>query len=100
MSDAVGTWNATLESMIGTMQVRFVISESNGQLTGEASNDSETVPMLDLQQTGSALTWTQDVTKPMQLTLKFEAQLKGDSMTGTAKAGFLPGAKIVGQRSV
>ena len=68
-------------------------------MSGHASNDSETVPMLAIAQSGNTVTWTQDVTKPMQLSLKFEVTIDGDQMIGTAKAGFLPAAKIAGDRA-
>jgi hypothetical protein len=55
--------------------------------------------MLDIAQSGNTVTWTQDVTKPMQLSLKFEVTIDGDQMIGTAKAGFLPAAKIAGARA-
>jgi hypothetical protein len=34
----------------------------------------------------------------MKLTLKFEVDVDGDAMTGTAKAGFLPASKLHGSR--
>jgi len=45
------------------------------------------VEFLDAVAEGNKLTWTQVVTTPMKLTLKFDVDVDGDAMTGTSKAG-------------
>jgi hypothetical protein len=35
----------------------------------------------------------------MKLTLKFEVDVEGDSLTGTSKAGFFPASKVYGSRT-
>ena len=42
--------------MIGTMSVVFVFEEGEDGLSGHASNDSETVPMLAIAQSGNTVT--------------------------------------------
>ncbi len=44
------------------------------------------------------LTWLQNVTKPLRLSLKFEVVVRGDEMSGTAKAGLLPASRLTGVR--
>jgi hypothetical protein len=99
MTDFAGSWDATLMSPIGKMLVVFDISEENGVVGGVARSDAETVDILDAVAEGSRLTWTQNVTTPMRLTLKFDVTVEGDTMTGTYKAGVFPSSKVNAIRS-
>lgn len=54
--------------------------------------------MIDPAVQGSRLTWQLKVTKPMRLHLKFDVNVQGDRMSGTAKAGMLPPSKVAGER--
>jgi hypothetical protein len=81
------------------MAVVFDINEENGAISGTARSDAETVDFLDPVGEGNRLTWTQDVTTPMRLTLKFDVSVEGDTMTGTSRAGLLPASALQGSRS-
>jgi hypothetical protein len=94
-----GTWDVTIDTPIGKMAVVFDIKEENGAISGTARSDKESVELLDPVADGHRLTWTQNVTTPMKLTLKFEVDVEGDAMTGTSKAGFLPASKLHGSRT-
>ena len=99
MTDFAGSWNATLVTPIGTMIVVFDISETSGVIGGVAKSDAETVDILDAVADGNRLTWTQMVTTPMKLTLKFDVTVEGDTMTGGYKAGIFPASKVNATRS-
>jgi hypothetical protein len=99
MSIFAGTWDVTIDTPIGKMAVVFDISEDEGAIHGTASSDKETVEFLDAHSEGNRLMWTQSVTTPMKLTLKFNVIVEGDSMTGTSKAGILPASKVYGSRT-
>ncbi|MHB8380085.1 MAG: hypothetical protein ACYDB2_09265 [Acidimicrobiales bacterium] len=99
MTTFAGTWDVTIDTLIGKMSVVFDISELDGEIHGTARSDAETVEFLDTVAEGDRLTWTQLVTTPMKLTLKFEVDVEGDSMTGTAKAGPFPASPLYGSRS-
>ena len=81
------------------MAVTFEITELDGVITGVASSDAESVDFIGAVADGNRLTWTQAVTTPMKLTLKFDVTVDGDSMTGTSKAGILPASKVYGGRA-
>jgi hypothetical protein len=59
-------------------------------------------PMGDLDIAGSAignaLSWVTAITKPMSMKVGFEVRVDGDTLTGTAKMGFLGKAKLQGER--
>jgi hypothetical protein len=94
-----GHWDATIDSLIGQMAVVFEITEADGTIHGVARSDAESVDFLDPVADGNRLTWSQAVTTPMRLTLKFDVDVEGDIMTGTAKAGPFPAAQVRGTRS-
>ena len=98
VSDFVGSWNATLKTPIGVMAAVFHITEVDGVIGGVASTDAETVDILDAVAEGNRLTWTQMVTTPMKLTLKFDVTVEGDSMSGGYKAGMFPSSKVEATR--
>jgi len=89
----------TIATPIGKMAVVFHITEEDGVISGTASSDAETVDFLDAVADGNRLTWSQNVTTPMRLTLKFDVTVDGDTLTGTSKAGFFPASKVNGSRA-
>ncbi|MBB6734615.1 DJ-1/PfpI family protein [Cohnella zeiphila] len=93
-----GIWETTIATPIGKLPVQFRFYTEEGKLRGWASNGEEEVPLADLEIRDHVLTWSQRVTKPMRLNLKFEAAIDGDRMTGIAKAGVLPASKVTGAR--
>jgi hypothetical protein len=99
MTNFAGKWDVVLDTPIGKMEVTFDITETNGTIEGVAQSDKETVPFLDAVADGNRLTWSQAVTTPMRLTLKFDVTVDGDTMTGTSKAGILPTSKVSGTRA-
>jgi hypothetical protein len=99
MTVFAGTWDVTIDTPIGKMAVVFEISEQDGAINGIARSDAESVAFLDAVADGDRLTWSQEVTTPMKLTLNFEVIVDGDTMTGTSKAGFLPASPVYGSRS-
>lgn len=98
MTVFAGTWDATLITPIGTMLVVFDFTEGDGKIGGLAQSDAETVEILEAASDGNRLTWTQNVTTPMRLTLKFEVTVETDSMAGSYKAGFFPSSTVKATR--
>jgi hypothetical protein len=94
-----GSWDVTIATPIGKMAVVFDITDHGGAIHGTASSDAETVDFIDAVADGNRLTWSQNVTTPMKLTLKFDVTVEGDTMTGTSKAGLFPSSKLNGSRS-
>jgi hypothetical protein len=100
MTTFAGTWDVTIDTPIGQIAVVFDITDHDGTIHGTARSDAETVEFVDAVGEGDRLTWTQAVTTPMKLTLKFDVTVDGDTMTGTSKAGpMFPASKVNGTRS-
>jgi hypothetical protein len=98
MQSPVGTWAVVIATPIGKQHVTLRISEREGRLEGTATQGAETVPLINAEREGARLTWTQSVTKPMKLVIKFDVTFDETRMTGTAKAGILPTSKLEGVR--
>ena len=99
MATFAGTWNVTIDTPIGKIEAVFDITDEDGSIKGVGRTDKESVDFYDVVADGDQLSWLQDVTTPMKLTLKFVVTVDGDAMTGTSKAGFLPASKLQGRRS-
>ena len=99
MSIFIGTWDVTIATPIGVIAAVFDITEENGALQGTARTDDETVDFHDAVADGNRLTWTQNVTTPMRLELKFDVTVEGDNMSGTSNpGGMMPASKVEGTR--
>jgi hypothetical protein len=99
MATFAGSWNVTIDTPIGKIEVVFDITEQDGSISGVARTDAETIDFYDVVADGDQLTWFQDVTTPMKLTLKFVVTVEGDTMTGTSKANMFPPSNLHGSRS-
>lgn len=98
IADVKGRWDVVIATPMGKQVVIYEITDTGGLLTGTATQGADVTPLLDLAVDHALLTWSQHVTKPMRLHLRFEVLVDGNAMTGTAKAGFLPASKLTGVR--
>lgn len=94
-----GEWDIVIATPIGQQKVRLAIRDTDGRLTGTATQGNEAVPFQNVIVDGDRLRWMQDVAKPFPLTIKFDITVRGDVMSGTAKAGVFPTSKLSGQRA-
>lgn len=93
-----GRWDVSIATPLGRQAVVYDITVAGGAVAGTATQGGETTPLLDLAASGNRLTWSQHVTRPMKLHLRFDVTVDGDGMAGTAKAGMLPASKLTGVR--
>ncbi|MBX6038433.1 DJ-1/PfpI family protein [Pseudomonas aeruginosa] len=96
----IGVWKVELATPIGALQITLDISSLQGILHGRATQGDQTESFHDISLHGDCLQWTQRVTKPMRLTLRFSVTVEADVMTGTAKAGLLPASRLTGSRII
>lgn len=97
-----GTWQLLIRTPVGSLPVELVVTDDDGTLTGLARGQGEDIAIPDMvlvqQADGPHLTWTQQVTKPLRLTLGFDVRVDDDSLEGTARAGRLPASHVAGTR--
>ncbi|MFB5193079.1 DJ-1/PfpI family protein [Alicyclobacillus fastidiosus] len=93
-----GTWEVTISTPIGKQNVIFQISTKDGLIRGTATQGGDVIEFVNPLIRGNRLIWSQRVTKPMALNLKFEVTVTDNAMTGIAKARLLPPSKVEGTR--
>lgn len=96
---ATGTWNAHIISPMGKNPVLFELVEADGVITGTATAEGETVPIVDGVADGDNISWVLAITKPMKMSFTMKLLVEGDSWQGTAKARIFPAAKVTGERA-
>lgn len=85
-----GEWTITVKGPTGPMVTRMVISFDNGQLSGTQSGEgADPTPIREMVLDGNDLNWKNEFTQPMKIKVDFSAQVAGDTMSGTVKAGFM-----------
>ncbi|MCR2805849.1 DJ-1/PfpI family protein [Paenibacillus soyae] len=95
-----GIWDTIISTPIGKLAVKLDIATVNGRIQGKATMEDEVSMFIDPVASGSRLRWSQRITKPIRLNLKFDVAATGNQMTGTAKAGVLPASALDGKRRV
>lgn len=95
-----GTWQVSIATPIGKQSVVLEISTENGLIRGTARQGAEIVDFVEPVVEGKRFTWSQTITKPMSMRLKFDVTVEENRMNGTAKAGMFPASTLTGERVV
>ena len=56
--------------------------------------------LIDPVVEGDAIQWSQQITKPMRMKIKFALTRDGDALSGSAKPGILPRSVVTGTRQL
>jgi hypothetical protein len=95
-----GRWNLSIATPMGEQKVELDLIQTGDQISGVSRNDLEgEQPMENPVLNGNSLTWKTTITKPIKVTAAMQLNFRGDSATGTARAGVFPAAKIIGRRA-
>ncbi|WP_010268122.1 DJ-1/PfpI family protein [Paenibacillus senegalensis] len=94
-----GVWDTTIATPVGKLEVKLSITASNGVVQGTAAQGNEISEFINPVLMDNKLTWSLRITKPMRINLKFEVEVDGERMTGSARAGILPASQLTGIRS-
>jgi cytochrome P450 len=92
------TWKITLKTPMGPQEMTAQWVRAGDAFTGKIESPMGSEPIADGKIAGETLSWTLSVKKPMPIKLKFEAQLEGDTMTGSATLGMFGKAELAGKR--
>ncbi|NLU79179.1 hypothetical protein HCA58_12485 [Micromonospora sp. HNM0581] len=93
-----GLWKVAVATPFGTRRTELELFTRDDVLQGISRGEKETLTLNDLRLEGQRLSWYQSITKPMRMDLVFEVVVDGDEMTGTARGGPMPAAKVSGRR--
>src|SRR5262245_3160185 len=94
-----GTWNLTLQSPIGPQDAKLTLKSEGSVLSGSADTPLGDKSFDDGSIDGDQLAWSVKVSKPMPMTVKFQATVDGDAISGTAKAGAFGTFEFTGARA-
>jgi hypothetical protein len=85
-----GVWDAVITSPMGEVKSAMVLKCDGNVVTGESvSTSSAPVPLLNGRIDGDQVSWAVELTSPMRVRVEVAMTLSGDTMAGTARAGFL-----------
>ena len=92
----VGIWDVTISTPMGAQVVSLDFADEH---SGVARHGTDSVPLQDVTVSGGSATCTVRVTEPMALTLKCAVTVDGDTLSGTASAGFFGKFALTGRRT-
>jgi major membrane immunogen (membrane-anchored lipoprotein) len=98
MLDMTGRWDIEWASALGTEHITLNITMQDGAIVGTATDDVGEYQLTDGRIDGDQASGAFRMTKPIPLTVTFTVRVKGDALTGKAKAGILPAAPVTGHR--
>jgi len=82
-----GSWKITVNSPMGKQEGTYDLKAEGSALTGVQSGQGHSQPIKDGKVDGDKVSWSNTITTPMPLTLKFTGVVSGDSIKGKVKAG-------------
>jgi hypothetical protein len=94
-----GTWKCVMNTPMGKQEVQLTLASAGKRLSGTLSGPMGDAPVQDGQVDGDSATWKCPVTKPMALTLEFNAKASGDTLAGDIKLGMFGKAAFSGTRA-
>ncbi|HSW12931.1 MAG TPA: xanthine dehydrogenase family protein molybdopterin-binding subunit [Solimonas sp.] len=92
-----GNWKFVLSTPMGPQAFAGRMSTDGNALTGVFIMNMDEAHFTGTV-TGNHLQWDLKVTKPMKITLKYEATIEGDKLLGKCKMGIFGTAKLTGER--
>ena len=98
MAGVDGTYDCVVKSPLGDQKMTMTIKADGDKFTGTASGAMGSSDVSgDVR--GTQISWKQQMTTPMPMTLDCQATVDGDSMTGTVGAGAFGSFPLTGTRS-
>ncbi len=85
MSGAHGKWNVTIKTPVGDRSGVLDLRVEGNKLTGSFSDGEHHADLSDGRIDGNRLSWSAKIDKPMRLSLKFNAVVDDDRISGRAK---------------
>lgn len=93
-----GTYEVTVKSPLGDQKSTLTVKSDGASFTGTnagAMGSEQISGTVD----GDTLSWKQQMTVPMPMTLEMTATVDGDTITGSVKAGAFGSFPMAGART-
>jgi hypothetical protein len=98
MATIDGAYDCVTKTPMGDQPSVFTVISTGDRFNGTNAGPLGSLDVKDGQVDGNRLTWTMDMTMPMPITLKAEAIVNGDKLTGTIDAGAFGTLTMAGTR--
>ena len=82
-----GSWKITVNSPMGKQEGTYDLKAEGSTLTGTQSGQGYSQPIKDGKVDGNNVSWSNSITTPFPMTLKFTGAVSGISIRGKVKAG-------------
>ena len=98
MADVDGSWDCTVKSPLGDQNLTLTVTSDGATFTGTASGAMGSSDVSG-EVNGNTISWKQQMTVPMPMTLDCEATAEGHTLTGTVGAGAFGSFPLSGKRT-
>ncbi len=98
MAGVDGTYDCVVKSPLGDQKTTLTVKSDGNSFTG---SNSGAMGSMDVSGTveGNTLSWKQQMTVPMPMTLDCQATVDGDTLNGTVGAGAFGSFPMTGTRT-
>ncbi len=97
MAGVDGTYECTVKSPLGDQKITLTVKSDGDTFTGTASGQMGSGEVTG-EVRGQQISWKQQMTVPMPMTLDCQATIDGDTVTGTVGAGAFGSFPLNGSR--
>ena len=98
MADVDGSWDCTVKSPLGDQKMTVTVKTEGSTWSGTVSGAMGSSDISG-EANGNQISWKQQMTVPMPMTLDCNATAEGDTMTGTVGAGAFGSFPLSGTRT-
>lgn len=98
MADVDGSWDCVVKSPLGDQKMQLVVKSDGASWSGTVSGAMGSSDISG-EASGETISWKQQMTTPMPMTLDCQATASGDTMTGTVGAGAFGSFPLNGTRA-
>ena len=98
MADVDGSWDCTVKSPLGDQKMTVTVKSEGSTWSGTVSGAMGSSDISG-EANGNTISWKQQMTVPMPMTLACQAPADGDTLTGTVGAGAFGSFPLSGTRS-
>ena len=98
MADVDGSYDCTVKSPLGDQKMTLTVNSDGSTFTGSVSGAMGAMD-VNGEVAVDQISWKQQMTVPMPMTLDCEATVDGDSLIGTVGAGAFGSFPLSGTRT-
>ena len=98
MANVDGSWDCVVKSPLGDQKMTLSVKSEGATWSGTVSGAMGSSD-LSGEADGDTISWKQQMTVPMPMTLDCKATASGDTMTGTVGAGAFGSFPLSGTRT-